>query len=455
MPKMFRALALPSFRALVLGCSLLALGCTQLPEIRYEKAPSPPLAEKVSGHAEVVLSRRLADMGIDAQHRAALESAATGHSLIPGNTVTLLFDGPQTMEAMSAAIAAARDSINLETYIFDQDELGLRFADLLISRQRAGIQVNILYDCVGTINTPEAFFTRMREAGIQLCPFNPLNPLRHLGRWRINNRDHRKILVVDGTVGFTGGANISSTYAHGSLFHRKAKSRTSLGWRDTHLRIEGPAVAALQMLFVENWFSQSAHDLAPRTYFPPSAEGGDRTVQVLGSQPGSDFEIYRAYVQAIDHATKTIHLTAAYFVPDVRIVRSLTAAARRGVQVQILLSQVSDSGLMHQASQAYYQDLLKAGVHVFQMKSVVLHAKTAVIDGVWSTVGSTNMDMRSFLFNKEVNVIILGAAFGKDMEDAFTEDLKNSTEVVGKEWRQRPVADRVKEWAARAIGHWL
>jgi len=401
-----------------LGLSLAALGCTRLPAVSY--VPAPP-----------------------------------GHALIPGNKVTLLFDGPQTMGAMSAAISAARRSINLETYIFDPDELGTGFSDLLIAKQREGVQVNIIYDCVGTLGTPEAFFTRMREAGIHLCPFNPVNPFLRLGRWRINHRDHRKILVVDGTVAFTGGANISGTYAHGSLFHRKSRNHTSLGWRDTHLRIEGPAVAALQRLFVENWFSQMPDGLDASSFFPSTAEAGDKAVRVLGSEPGGDFEIYRAYVQAIDQAKRSIHLTAAYFVPDPRIVKSLEDAARRGVQVQIVLTHISDSGLMHQASQSYYQDLLRAGIQVFQMKSSILHAKTAVIDGAWSTVGSTNLDMRSFVFNKEVNVIVLGDGFGREMEDAFREDLKNSTEVLRGDWDRRPKADRVKEWAARALGRWL
>ena len=450
----------PALHLLVLGLSFAALACTQLPEVRYLKTPLHPETRQpaanapvgiAAGKTDALLSQRLADAGIDIPHRPALEWAATGHSLIPGNKVALLSDGPETMDAMYAAISAAKDSINLETFIFEQDELGTKFSDLLISQQRAGVQVNIIYDCVGTLGTPEAFFTHMREAGIQLCPFNPVNPLRRLGHWRINHRDHRKILVVDGTVAFTGGANISATYAHGSLFHRKSKKPTSLGWRDTHLRIEGPAVAALQLLFVENWLSQRADGLNAKTLFPPLAEAGDKTVRVLGSQPGSDFEVYRAYVQAIEHATRTIHLTAAYFVPDAQVVRTLADAAHRGVEVQIILTSVSDNGLVHQASQSYYQDLLQAGIQVFQLKSSILHAKTAVIDGVWSTVGSTNMDMRSFLFNKEVNVIVLGDPFGREMESAFREDLKNSKEVVAKDWDQRPRADHVKEWAARIL----
>jgi cardiolipin synthase len=447
-------------RALALGLGFATVGCVQLPDIRYPKGPAPAGAVPAaragaeggrSAKAEALLAQRLGASGIVIKDRPALEAAAAGHAWSAGNQVTLLFDGPQTMAAMAAAIAGAKDTINLETYIFDQDAMGQRFADLLIQKQRDGVQVDILYDCVGTLGTPEAFFTRMSDAGIHLCPFNPLNPLARLGRWKINHRDHRKLLVVDGRVGFAGGANISEAYAKGSLFHRRSRKPTSLGWRDTQVRIEGPAVAELQLLFVENWFSQRADGLEPKAYFPPLAPAGDRTVQVVGSQPGSDFEIYRAYVLAIEQARHTIHLTAAYFVPDTQLLQALEAAARRGVEVELVLTNVNDSGMVHQASQSYYQELLQAGVRVFQLKSSILHAKTAVIDGRWSTVGSTNLDMRSFIFNKEINVIVAGDGFGREMEDAFTEDLRNSVEITLEDWQRRPEGERVKEWAARAL----
>jgi cardiolipin synthase len=442
----------------------LALGCARLPELHYVKAPLDPAAaprmENSKGgvapeRAKALLAKRVPSAEGGFKARAALEEAATGRPLIAGNKVTLLFDGPETMGAMCAAIAAATTSINLETYIFEQDEMGQRFADLLISRQRAGVRVNILYDAVGTLSTPEAFFTRMSEAGIHLCAFHPVNPLARLGRWRINRRDHRKILVVDGAVAFTGGANISGTYGHGSLFRSKARAPRTLGWRDTHLRLEGPAVAALQWLFVENWESQTGEALVTDAYFPEAVEAGAQIVRVVGSEPGSDYEIYRAYVLAIEQAVRSIHLTSAYFVPDAQIIKALKGAAKRGVEVRIILTTVTDSGLVQHASQSYYTELLKAGVRLFQLHSSILHAKTAVIDGLWSTVGSTNLDMRSFLHNKEVNVIVLGDAFGAKLEDAFQEDLRNSTEVTLGPWERRPRLDRVKEWAARILAYYL
>ena len=420
---------------LALALGLPHLACLRLPEIHYLKAP-------MAGGAQASTA--------GPRQRADLEQA-----LIPGNKVSLLFDGPQTMDAMMASMASARTSINLETYIFDQDELGLKFADLLIAKQREGVRVNVIYDCAGTAGTPEAFFTRMRQAGIQLCPFHPLNPLKRVGRWKINHRDHRKILVVDGLVAFTGGANISGTYLFGSLFRRKAKADPRLGWRDTHLKIEGPSVAALQRLFLATWSSQAKRDLDPGGYFPQLAQAGTTSVRVVASQPGGDFEIYRAYVLAMEAAVHSIHLTAAYFVPDAQILETLEKAAHRGVDVEIILPSMTDSSLVQDASQSFYQGLLTAGVRLYQLKSSILHAKTAVIDGAWSTVGSTNLDMRSFLFNQEVNVIVLGAPFGAEMENAFQEDRKNSTEVTQERWAQRPRLDRIKEGAARILEYWL
>lgn len=408
-----------------------------------------------------MLDRRLSKSSIDLQARAMLEEAATGSPLIAGNRVDLLYDGPQTMNAMIAAITDAKDNINLETYIFDQDELGMRFADLLIAKQRAGVDVNILYDSVGTFGTPDDFFKRMKDAGIRMIAFNPINPLKGLTRVDFNNRDHRKILVVDGKVGFTGGVNISATYAKSSPFRSGSGAGSGeigskkSGWRDTHIRMEGPAVAALQVLFIEGWESQKAGEMADREYFPVLANAGDRVVRVLGSTPSSDHEIYKAYLLAMHQATKSIHVTSAYFVPDAHVVAELKNAAARGVDVELVLAGITDSGLVRHAGESFYAELLEGGVKIHQLKVAVLHAKTAVIDGAWSTVGSTNLDMRSFLLNSEVNVVILGDSFGASMESAFAEDLRDAKQITRESWASRPFADRIKEFAARAMEYYL
>ena len=440
--------------------------CAALPDVRTlptrQTASQPVTIENSEGDmsarkAASLLARRVHGTRMDVQKLAALEEAATGSPLIYGNRTTLLFDGPQAMGAMQNAIRGAQDNINLETYIFDQDELGLQFAQLLIDKQLAGVQVNILYDSIGSLQTSKAFFDRMRAAGIKLIEFNPVNPLKRLGAWRLNNRDHRKILVVDGKIAFTGGVNITENYARSSLFRSGsgARSSTELGWRDTHIQIEGPAVAAMQLLFLDAWASQREGEIADREYFPPLPEVGDKLVRVLGSKPNGDFEIYKAYLLAIQESKQSIHLTAAYFAPDVQMLDALKAASRRGVDVKVIFPSISDAGLVFQAGRSFYSELLGAGIKIYQLKASVLHAKTAVIDGAWSTVGSSNLDVRSFLHNSEVNLVILGTDFGTTMESAFQEDLKNSLPVDKEEWLSRPFSEHVKEWAARNFEYWL
>ena len=442
----------------------LLCACARLPTLNYLKEPlSGPVTPRVvtgqgalsDKEASSLLARRLGHSRVDAKALAGLEEAATGRPLIAGNKVTLLFDGPSTISAMMAAASVAKDTINLETYLFDQDPLGMRFADLLIDKQRAGVQVNIIYDCVGTLGTPQAFFDRMQVAGIRLLPFQPVSPLRRLGRWRINNRDHRKILVVDGQVAFAGGVNIAAAYTRSSLFRSHDKPKSEVGWRDTHLQIEGPAVAALQWMFLDNWASQKEGSLAERDYFPELGPKGDKVLRVLRSQPGSNHEIFKAYYLAIQGATRSIHITAAYFVPDGQIMAALVDASHRGVEVKVILPSVSDSWLTSNAGHSFYLQMLEAGIQVFELKTSVLHAKTAVIDGTWSTVGSTNMDMRSFLHNKEVNVVVMGDDFGREMESAFHDDLQDSTAITLEQWRRRSQAERFKEWLARLLSYWL
>ncbi len=398
----------------------------------------------------------LRELGLEAtKSHSALEAAATNRPLLGGNKVTLLYDGPQTMTAMMHAVRAAKDHINLETYIFDQDPVGLQFAELLMERQKVGVQVHVIYDAVGTIGTPQAFFDRMRDSGIRLLAFNPVNPLKLAGPWEPNHRDHRKILVVDGVVAFTGGVNISSTYANSSLFRSKSPKNAKVGWRDTHVQIEGPAVAAMQREFLNNWTLQTQQVLGGSNFFPELADAGKTLVRIVASGPDGDQEIYQAYLLAIRTAKKSVHLTCAYFVPDAPMLQALTQAARRGVDVKIILPGVKESGLAFYAGHSFYRELLASGVRIYQLKIAVLHAKTAVVDGTWSTIGSTNIDTRSFLHNYEVNAVVFEDEIGRAMEAAFEEDLRYSVEVTATQWEQRPYGDRLKEWGARLFQYWL
>jgi cardiolipin synthase len=451
-------------RLAAIGVCLWLSACASLPDVgtlpTRASTVAAPTVEGSEGDlsarkARSVLLRRVRGTKNDVAKLAAMEEAATGSPLIYGNKTTLLFDGPQAMGAMLDAIRGAQDNINLETYIFDQDELGQQFQQLLIEKQKAGIQVNVMYDGIGSLSTPKAFFDQMRAAGIKLIEFNPISPLKGLKALKVNNRDHRKILIVDGKIAFTGGVNISENYSRSSLFRSGSRNVDEPGWRDTHIQLEGPAVASMQLLFLDAWASQRDGDIPDREYFPPLPEVGDKLVRVLGSVPDGDFQIYKAYLLAIQESKQSIHLTAAYFAPDVQFLDAIKAAARRGVDVKMIFPGISDAGLVLQAGHSFYTELLDAGVKIFELKASVLHAKTGVIDHTWSTVGSSNLDVRSFLHNSEVNLVILGSDFGATMESAFAEDMKNSKEITRESWAARPISEHVKEWAARNFEYWL
>jgi cardiolipin synthase len=458
---------LPSLpRALLAFAFLGALvACKTLPAVDpVPPATAAPTIETPRGalapqQVSKLAARRWANASTDLKALAAMEEQATGVPLIAGNKVTLLFDGPATMREMLAAARAATSSINLETYIFDQDQVGLEFAEVLMDKQRQGVQVNVMVDAVGAIATPAAFFDRMRAAGIRVLVFNPVNPAKAKGKWELNNRNHRKLMVVDGRVAFTGGINISSTYANSSLFRRRGKpddiDESKVGWRDTHVKIEGPAVAPLQWSFVNLWVAQEGGELPKADYFPALQPVGERILRVLATDPDHESDIYKSLLVAIGEAKQSIHITSAYFVPDQQVVDGLVAAARRGVDVKLVLPGVSDHGMIRYAGQAFYDQLLAGGVRIHELQIAVLHAKTAVIDGAWSTIGSANIDRRSFIHNYELNVVVLDPAFGRDMEAAFSEDLRDSKEVTLERWRHRPWGDRIKEWMASLAGYWI
>ncbi|MCL5024053.1 MAG: phospholipase D-like domain-containing protein [Nitrospirae bacterium] len=390
---------------------------------------------------------RAADPGdeILRRHISVME-AVSGSPLIAGNRVTLLVDGPATYAAMFKAIGDARDHINLEAYIFEDDETGRALADLLLKKQAEGVQVNLIYDSVGCLYTPASFFERLRNGGVEVLEFNPVNPLKARGRWRVIDRDHRKILIVDGKVVVSGGVNISKVYSEGFL--RKEEGRgTELPWRDTDVLIEGPAAAEFQKLFLDTWKRQKGPELSARDYFPRLREEGDALMRVIGSTAG---EMHRTsfimYVSAITFAEQSVHLTSYYFLPDRQMVKALADAAARGVDVEVVASATSSVPFVSYAGQYYYSELLKAGVKLYERRNAVVHAKTAVIDGVWSTVGSTNLDFWSFARNDEVNAVIVGSDFAADMERLFESDVQESDPVRLEQWRERPLFPRLIEW---------
>ncbi len=383
--------------------------------------------------------------------QVAVLEEISGSPLIAGNQATLLKDGKATYDAMFKAIRGARDHINFETCIFEDDETGRRFADLLVEKQEQGVQVNLVYDSAGSRNTPAAFFKRLSDSGVKVLEFNPLNPLKAKKIDFLTHRDHRKILIVDGEIAFTGGVNISGVYA-------SSPSKPGSGgqpWRDTHVQIEGPVVAEFQKLFLDTWKRQKGPELAQKNYFPELKRKGDELIQVIGSTPGEENRLtFIMYISAITFAEKAIHLTNAYFVPDEQTMRALMDASKRGLDVRLIVPGTSDISFAFYAGRSHYGELLKSGVKLYERRGGMLHAKTAVIDGVWSTVGSTNLDLWSFARNDEVNAVILGQKFSSEMEAMFADDIEASNEIKLEEWKSRPLTSHIREWFSRLL-YWL
>ena len=442
-------------------------GCASLPDAdvhiqrhsdqaaKFETA-SGPVSARRSAAIVAELKRKSGDIDI-LDKQIALEQAIVGSPLSLGNKVALLQDGAATYPAMFAAIRKATDHINMESYIIDDDEVGRQFADLLLEKQSAGVQVNIVYDSIGGINTPKAFFDRLTAAGIAVLEFNPVNPFAGKTAWLINNRDHRKLLIVDGRTAFIGGINISSVNSAGSASrHTVPTGGDAVAWRDTHAQIDGPVVGELQQLFMQTWQKQRGPPLVPRAYFPVLAAQGSEIVRAIGSTPDDPYSLmYLTLISAIGNAERQVYLTNAYFVPDPQLRKALTDAAARGVDVRLLLPGHSDSELVFHAGRGHYSDLLDGGVKIYERGGRLLHSKTAVIDGVWSTIGSSNLDWRSFLDNDEINAVIVGRDFGQQMVSAFAADLKASAVVDPESWKRRSLMLRVKEWAAWIWERWL
>ena len=442
--------------------SIVALGggCATLPNVSEVIAEAPttqasPQIASVKGLLSPRQSKALMDRlqgSVDPtdmlqRYTAVIESVSES-PLTKGNKVTLLVDGAATYAAMFKAVENARDHINIETYTMEdiEDETGRKFADLLLQKQVEGLQVNLIYDSLGSFSTPAAFFQRLRDGGIQVVEFNPQNPLKAKGKWRLAKSDHRKILIVDGKVAITGGVNISKDYSSGPSGAGDEKG-AQVPWRDTDVQIEGPAVAELQRLFLDTWQRQKGSTLSGRNYFPEMKEPGNILVGALSSTPGeANRTTFIMYVAAITFAENSLHLTQAYFVPDAQILKALTDAARRGVEVKIILAGITDRSLALYAGQYHYSELLKSGVKLYKRRNVLLHAKTLVIDGVWSTVGSTNMEGWSFSTNDEVNAVILSREFATEMEKMFAGDLAESEEIVWEAWEKRPLFLKVREW---------
>lgn len=362
--------------------------------------------------------------------------------------LALLRDGAQTFDAMIQAIRSARSYVCLETYILRDDWTGRRFAAALSERARAGVEVNLLYDAWGSSVSGE-FLRQLHEAGVRTLAFHPLRFRGRLGSFlaRLIKRDHRKVLVVDGRIGFTGGHNIADDYA-------PARAGGG-GWRDTHLQLEGPAVAELLYSFLHLWRRHGGAPLDEGRYSTAGRRPDPRVRIVGNSLRGRRDAIGRLYKDAIRNARRRIRITNAYFVPTVGVIRAIRQAARRGVDVQLIVAGTTDVPAVRFASRALYEPYLKAGVRIFEWKGRVLHAKTATIDGHWSTVGSANLDVASLRVNLEVNAVVEDEGFARALERMFEEDLEHCEEITLEGWKARPFWEKLLAPFVLLLRRWL
>jgi cardiolipin synthase len=461
----------------MLACAVLITACAS-PRPRSERPPTPAAATPSSqalaaqlrvrgaqGRLTPAQRQRLLDRlaaegqgGLLKRHLAVM-AEADEPLLFANNGVQLLIDGPSAFTAMFAAIESARHSVLLQSYIVEDTAIAQQLATLLARKRAQGVQVALLYDDLGSIGTSQAYFEALRAAGVASCALRPVSPLTRPGYWNITQRDHRKILVVDRATGFTGGINISAVYASGS-FGRAGRARNpdTTGWRDTQVRIQGPAVAALDDQVRTTWLAEGcAGSLAPPPALPAQAAraAGTAVVRIIPVTPDDAVNrIYSLLLTAIDAAQRSVYLTMAYFAPGQDMLDALCDAARRGVDVQLVLPARSDFAPVLHAGRSYYSQLLAAGVQVHELQDAVLHAKTAVIDGVVSTVGSSNMDWRSFAGNSELNAVVFGDDFGAAMQRMFQQDVQDSQPITLQAWNARPLLQRTRETLARWFEAW-
>jgi cardiolipin synthase len=422
--KLFRvSLVIPVTVALTLAATVVALNFTT-----GEK--------KIEQHIT-----RLYSVG-DADFPRAM-SVLFGPAISGGNRFETLLNGDQIFPAMLASIRGAEKSITFETFIYWSETIGKQFADALAERSRAGVKVHVLLDWAGSSKMDAAQLSSMEKAGIQVKKF-------HEPKWynlaRMNNRTHRKVLVVDGRIGFTGGVGIADQW--------RGDAQDPQHWRDTHFRVSGPVVAQMQAVFLDNWIKSTGEVLHGEDYFPALQPVGTGEAQMFSSSPsGGSESMQLMYLLAITAAQRSIHLSSSYFVPDRLTLQTLTAALKRGVQVQIITpGEHMDVETVRRASRARWGGLLEAGAEIYEYQPTMYHCKVMIVDTLWVSVGSTNFDNRSFRVNDEANLNIYGKDFAAEQIVHFKNDLSRSRRISLNQWQQRPLSEKLWEHAASLLG---
>lgn len=365
-----------------------------------------------------------------------------GPQIVGGNRFQALLNGDRIFPAMLDAIHKARNTITFETYIYWSDAIGKQFADALAERARAGVKVHVLVDWVGSSKMEPQLLEEMKKAGVEIRHYRPL-------RWynldHVNNRTHRKLLIVDGRIGFTGGVGIAEQWTGNAQDPRH--------WRDSHFSVEGPVVAQMQAVFADNWMKTTGKVLHGPEYFPSIAAAGTGRAHMFSSSPsGGSESMHLMYLLAITAAQHSIYLSSSYFVPDELTREALIAAVQRGVRVKIIMpGKHIDVETVRRSSRGLWGELLQAGIELYEYQPTMYHCKVMIVDGLLVSVGSTNFDNRSFRMNDEANLNIYDAAFARQQTEVFLQDLAQSKRIRYADWQQRPLTEKLWERLAALL----
>jgi cardiolipin synthase A/B len=377
--------------------------------------------------------------------------AYTDAPIVGGNRIELLFNGDETFPAMLREIRSAKSTITFAQYLYEEGAISYEFAQSFSERCRAGVRAHILIDNQGSQNIPDKIPAMMRDAGCHVEFFRRVEAQQVFLPWRLlkyNYRNHRRVLVIDGRVGFTGGYGISEAWT--------GDGRTEDHWRETNARVEGPVVKYLQAAFTESWLEATGTLLGGDGYFPRLEPRGKVSAQMVKSSPiGGSFQNYMLFLLSITSAKKSILITNSYFIPDDTMIDALLKAAARGVRVVVLVPGKIDHQITYRASRSNYGRMLLGGIQIFEYMASLMHAKTMVVDGVWATVGSTNFDNRSFALNEELNLTVYDSGIAQRLEEAFEQDLKYSRKITYEEWNSRGIGERIYEIFAFPVKEYL
>src|SRR5919106_3292279 len=392
------------------------------------------------GCARVLSIHRIPDITLGEPTFFPTIEAHTDAPIVGGNRIELLLNGDETFPAMLRDIKGAKSTITFAQYLYEDGPIAYDLAQAFAERCRAGVEGNILLDSHGT-RTPAEIPRIMTEAGCHLQYFRRVQAPQVIFPWKLlryNYRNHRRILVIDGRIGFTGGYGISEAWM--------GDGRTENHWRETNARMEGPIVKYLQAAFTESWLETTGNLLGGNGYFPRLEPSGKVSAQIVKSSPvGGSFQNYMLFLLSITSAKKTILITNPYFIPDDRMVDALLQAAARGVRIIVLVPGKIDFKITYRASRRHYGRMLLGGIEIFEYSPALLHSKTMVVDGIWATIGSTNFDNRSFALNEELNLALYDKNVAHNLEQIFAEDLKHSRKITYEEWDARGIKEKLWE----------